>query len=141
MPQTVIYNIDELELQETPAFQVMEENTFLGWLQLCKEGDVGKVFRIQKQMQLVEHFIKAEPRIQPVKSALSDVKEFIQEDKEKSLPSGEMIVSETLAHIYRQQKKYQLSIDTYKKLSLVNPEKNTYFARLIKEVEKESEKI
>jgi hypothetical protein len=48
-----------------------------------------------------------------------------------------MIVSETLAKIYYQQKKYSLCIDTYRQLSLVNPEKSTYFASLIKKIEKE----
>ncbi|MCG6187961.1 hypothetical protein [Maribellus maritimus] len=45
------------------------------------------------------------------------------------------IVSETLATIYLQQKKYEKAISAFEKLSLKYPEKSVYFASRIKEIE------
>jgi hypothetical protein len=48
-----------------------------------------------------------------------------------------LIVSETLAKIYYEQKKYHLAIETYRKLKQVQPDKGSYFNALIKEIERE----
>lgn len=140
MEKTEIFNIEHLE-QELPEIAHWEdEMTFIQWLQLTRNTNVGQLARKKKQLSMIENFIKADPKIQPVRHAISDIKDLELEDKDKPVVKLEMIVSETLAKIYRQQKKYALAIDTYKKLGLVFPEKNSYFARLIKEVKEESER-
>jgi hypothetical protein len=48
------------------------------------------------------------------------------------------IVSETLAEIYHKQGKTSLAINTYEKLCLKFPEKNSYFAARIEKILKES---
>lgn len=48
----------------------------------------------------------------------------------------EFYETETLARIYSEQGFYQRAIDIYKKLILLNPEKNTYFASLIEDLKK-----
>ena len=60
------------------------------------------------------------------------------EDKqliEKSVSEDDELVSETLANIYFEQKKYDKALSAYKKLSLKYPEKSIYFASRIKEIE------
>jgi tetratricopeptide (TPR) repeat protein len=54
----------------------------------------------------------------------------------KSLTEDEELVTETLANIYTKQKKYDKALEAFKKLSLKYPEKNSYFATRIEEIEK-----
>ncbi|HZH87786.1 MAG TPA: hypothetical protein VFD78_01270 [Chitinophagaceae bacterium] len=52
-----------------------------------------------------------------------------------SIRLDEEIVSESMAHVYMKQEKWSQAIEIYKKLSLRNPEKSSYFAEQIKELE------
>ena len=54
----------------------------------------------------------------------------------KSLLESDELITETLANIYCQQKKYDKALDAFKKLSLKYPEKSIYFAARIEEIEK-----
>ena len=54
----------------------------------------------------------------------------------KSLVESDELITETLANIYAEQKKYDKAVDAFKKLSLKYPEKSAYFALRIKEIEK-----
>ena len=54
---------------------------------------------------------------------------------EKSTSENDEIITETLANIYFQQKKYEKASEAYQKLSLKYPEKSIYFASRIKEIE------
>jgi len=55
---------------------------------------------------------------------------------EKSLAEPDDMVTETLANIYMQQKKYDKALEAFQKLSLKYPEKNSYFATRIEEITK-----
>lgn len=139
--QEITYQIEELELQpEAGEDMLPDEMTFIEWLKACSDDDLQKRLNIRKQQDIIGKFIQSEPKIQPVKYALHDAKDFVQEDKDKPSQNSAFIVSETLAGIYRQQRKYDLAIDAYQKLSLLYPEKNVYFAALVKQIEKESDK-
>ena len=54
----------------------------------------------------------------------------------KSDLENDEIITETLAMIYFQQKKYDKALDAFRKLSLKYPEKSVYFATRIEEIEK-----
>jgi hypothetical protein len=81
--------------------------------------------------QLIDKFIKQEPRITPSKSAFYSPVNMAK----RSIIEPEDLVSETLANIYAQQGNFQKAISFYTKLSLRFPEKSRYFAALIKELE------
>jgi hypothetical protein len=52
----------------------------------------------------------------------------------KSIEDHNEIVSETLARVYADQGNVQKAIQVYEKLSLLYPEKNTYFAALVEKL-------
>ena len=54
---------------------------------------------------------------------------------ERSTAEDDELITETLANIYLQQKKYTKAIYAFEKLSLKYPEKSIYFATRIKEAE------
>ena len=86
----------------------------------------------RKEDFIVEKFIREEPQIKPPKSDKLD-----NENKaRKSAEDINDLVSETLAHIYTDQMLFYKAVETYKKLSLKFPEKSTYFADQIRELEK-----
>ncbi len=86
----------------------------------------------QQQSALIDRFIIANPRIEPVREQGNIVPPDISK-----LPAEETegLVSETLAGIYVKQGYYSRAIDIYEKLSLKYPGKSTYFASLILEVQ------
>lgn len=132
------YNLEEVFVAEKLPEPLPEVDTFLGWLESSKSERFEKRSQIRQQRSLIDNFIQNDPKIQPVRGVLHDIS-LVQEDKESPVPKAEMIVSETLAKIYYQQKKYQMAMETYEKLGLVYPEKSAYFARLIDKIEKETE--
>jgi tetratricopeptide (TPR) repeat protein len=84
------------------------------------------------KVALIEKFIETEPRIsKPTKTSFFSPQEMAK----KSIEENDEIVSETLAKIYSEQGDTARAIRIYKKLSLLNPDKNTYFAALIKNLE------
>ena len=52
----------------------------------------------------------------------------------KSASENDELITETLANIYLEQKKYDKALEAFKKLSLKYPEKNSYFVTRIDEI-------
>lgn len=103
------------------------------------EYDLGHLEEIpagkQKQISnvdLIDKFIKEEPRIVP-KPTFFDPLDVAR----NSLLDNESVVSETLAEIYYKQGNLSKAMKIYKKLSLVNPQKSSYFAAQIEKIRKE----
>ncbi len=85
----------------------------------------------KKDFSLIDKFITEEPRISHPKR---DFYNPINMAENSSLDKVE-IVSETLAKIYITQGLYEKSLKIYKKLYLDNPEKSSYFAAQIENLE------
>jgi len=83
---------------------------------------------------LIDKFIREEPRITPSKSTFYSPANMAK----KSVVEPEDLITETLANIYAQQGNFQKAIHFYEKLSLKFPEKSRYFAALIDELKKKS---
>lgn len=84
---------------------------------------------------LISKFIETDPRISPpTKAAFFSPVDMAR----KSVEDRDDVVSETLAKIYAAQGDVQRAIRIYNKLSLLYPEKNSYFAALIETLENPS---
>lgn len=89
----------------------------------------------QRQLEIIENFIRKEPRIAPVRGRLGEPAE--QEDlalRSQPAPIIGGLVTESFAKILCKQGKYSKAIDIYEKLALKNPDKTAYFAAKISEI-------
>ena len=88
----------------------------------------------------VSTFFQFEDRLDVLAEELSTAKIKVAEDeseKENDVPEykGEKIVSETLAGIYFNQKKYEEAVTVYTELMKKHPEKEDYYTQKIVEIE------
>ncbi len=140
----------ELELGTPLPFQRNEKHSFLEWLQLSsvKPQKTGKkvpkksadipgdmVFPIpeesekKKKFELIDRFLEENPKIVPQEKEHAPV-----EIKGSAKIDSEELMTETLAKVYLEQKKYKKALQAYKILSLKYPEKSSFFASRIKAV-------
>ena len=85
-------------------------------------------------MDLIDSFIATNPKINP---AVGDTYSNIAME---SVIENESLMTETLAHVYVEQKKYQKAITAFTVLSLKYPEKSSFFALQIEAIKKLQEK-
>lgn len=84
--------------------------------------------------QLIDRFLEKQPSI-----SRPDKSDFFDPNKEaidSTIDDDDFFITETLAQIHRQQGNLNKAIEIYKKLILKNPEKSTYFAAQIQELNK-----
>jgi tetratricopeptide (TPR) repeat protein len=67
-----------------------------------------------------------------------NIPEAVFEMAINSINKQEIMVSESLAEIHAKQGRFEKAIEIYRKLSLQNPEKKTYFAAKINHLNKEN---
>lgn len=145
----------ELEIGKPLPFTKKEKYSFTEWLQLTsaapiergpikeddkdssldhkiavEEEDDDDELAKRKKFDLIDKFIENNPKIVPrEKIDKVDISESLKMDKNE-------LMTETLARVYLEQKKYKKAIQAYKILSLKYPEKSSFFADRIKTVEK-----
>ena len=87
---------------------------------------------------LIDRFLNSQPgKIKPDKPLLEKYSgELHEQVVARSLSEDDNLVTETLAMIYFNQKKYDKALEAFRKLSLKYPEKSIYFASRIEEIEK-----
>ena len=128
----------QLGIGKPLSFTKSEKHSFVEWLQLTseettKEIDVVEPVEIDKKrkFELLDKFIENNPKIVPkeVSQAKVDIKDSVRMDKNE-------LMTETLAKVYLEQKKYKKAIQAFKILSLKYPEKSGFFADQIRAVKK-----
>ena len=138
--------LSQIEEQErTPADQVLlfepsSSVDYMQWLLADDQKSETPQAGFQHQ-ELIDSFIelksersRRKPKMEPSKSD-HDLNTTIEEEKnDKSLDSS--YFTETLAHVYIKQKRYEKALEIIKTLSLKYPEKNIYFADQIRFLEK-----
>ena len=127
---------------ESESYGVDEKRSFVSWFDVLghsvpEEGaETGhtmedeKSLKIEMQRQLIDDFISSDPRIPPAREERDT--EDISKD---SVLEKDGLFTETLARIYIKQGYYSKAIFIYRELSLKFPEKSSYFARQISEIE------
>lgn len=135
-----------LEIGKPLDFNSNETHSFMEWLQLSstprpisrKKAAIPSAIKKNKQsaienkLKLIDRFIENNPKIPPAGDNAQNkgnlAKEVVVEKSE--------LMTETLARVYLEQKKYKKAIQAYKILSLKYPEKSGFFADQIKAVKK-----
>jgi len=90
----------------------------------------------KNQIQIINDFIKASPSIKRMTSNVVKADQKQKDLSETSVVMDKNLVSENLANIFIMQGKTNKAIDIYKKLIWRFPQKKTYFANRIKELQK-----
>ena len=138
-----------LEVGKPLEFNKRETHSFAEWLKITSFKPIIREDREienqpiekdakAKKFDLIDKFIEANPKIQPVKKD-APLHNLAQSESLKS----DSLMTETLARIYVEQKNYSKAIQSYKILSLKYPEKSGFFAdqiQAIKELQEQNNK-
>ncbi|AOW09310.1 tetratricopeptide repeat protein [Flavobacterium gilvum] len=136
----------KLEIGKPLDFSKSETHSFHQWLQLSRiepiirENNQQNNSMLQepepivdeskiKKAALIDKFIETSPKIPPIKpgTVFSPNIDLNKED-------NSYLMTETLAKVYLEQKKYQKAIQAYEILILKYPEKSSLFADRIKDI-------
>nr|WP_233266070.1 tetratricopeptide repeat protein [Myroides fluvii] len=147
---------NKLEIGKPLAFEAGEKYSFQEWLKLSKqqpivrESDAEKDTKqpekeeiaeiitedekkfqksLEQKQALIDKFIETNPKIIPTKKGTASPINI-----ELSLQENTSLMTETLAKIYLEQKKYQKAIQAYEILILKYPEKSSFFANQILDI-------
>jgi hypothetical protein len=128
---------EELEIGKPLSFENNEKHSFSEWLQLTQFALIERnnseniEDEKSKKFDLIDKFIENSPKISPTKETTS-----IPTNIAKSVEEPTHLMTETLAKIYLEQKKYQRAIQAYEILILKYPEKSSFFADRIENIKK-----
>ncbi|WP_445712920.1 tetratricopeptide repeat protein [Flavobacterium sp.] len=131
-------SVEKLEIGKPLPFTPTERHSFQEWLQLTKispivreneEKIIQNDSEKQKKLEIIDKFIEANPKIAPVKENTK-----IPANISKSVEEPTHLMTETLAKVYLEQKKYLKAIQAYEILILKYPEKSSFFADRINEI-------
>jgi len=150
--EEVIPEIEEkLEIGKPITFLQNEKHSFQEWLQLASfkpierieekketfsiENSVQKEEKKQenttdklKKLEIIDKFIETNPKITPARELVETPSKPIETSDTTHL------MTETLARVYLEQKKYSKAIQAYEILILKYPEKSIFFADRIKDI-------
>lgn len=127
---------DVLELGKPLQFVSSEPHSFNEWMQLIaqkpivrEDNQIRKIEKIEEKFNLIDRFIELNPKIKPVDKNAINMDLTMECSTE-----NESLMTETLAKVYLEQKKYENAIKAYRILILKYPEKSGFFADRIKAI-------
>jgi len=133
---------ENLAIGSPLGFSKDEKHSFQEWLQLSRTQPIVREKIIEepisnssieetkkKKAALIDKFIEASPKISPIKQN-SDSSFHMDINK----TDNSYLMTETLARVYLEQKKYQRAIQAYEILILKYPEKSSFFADRIADI-------
>ena len=133
---------EKLAIGKPLDFSKEEKHSFQEWLQLSRIQPIERVKNNNKQedfnenelekkkkIELIDKFIESSPKIPPIDRNATNT--ILVEPKEEN---NSYLMTETLAKVYLEQKKYQRAIQAYEILILKYPEKSSFFADRILDI-------
>ena len=125
---------ENLEIGKPLSFSPSENHSFSQWLQLSTQKTIVRkeIKPIKKELKkedLIDRFIQNNPKIAPLEKGKEFAVPVTQNKQDTAL------MTETLAKVYLEQKKYENAIQAYRILSLKYPEKSGFFADQIKRIQ------
>ncbi|MCI4443152.1 MAG: hypothetical protein JHC39_06545 [Lentimicrobium sp.] len=129
---------ENLGIGKPLGFSINEKHSFQEWLQLSRTQPIEREINYKtstldedkkKKAELIDKFIEASPKISPIKQNTDSP---IHIDVNKT--DNSYLMTETLARVYLEQKKYQKAIQAYEILILKYPEKSSFFADRISDI-------
>ena len=104
----------------------LDKYSFLEWFDILSDDEP----KVEKKFDLIDKFIKNSPKIQFSQEQESDSNIIVDKKLKDEL------ITETLAKIYVNQKKFKKAIKAYEILSLKYPKKSSFFADQIIDIKK-----
>ncbi|CAN1503827.1 hypothetical protein MCETHM1_00577 [Flavobacteriaceae bacterium] len=135
---------NKLELGKPLEFSKEETHSFHQWLQISRIQPIIRDTTIEnasmatkpiidedkkKKAELIDKFIETSPKIPPIKPGV-----VFSPNIDLNKDDNSYLMTETLAKVYLEQKKYQKAIQAYEILILKYPEKSSFFADRIKDI-------
>ena len=152
VPDTVKIAEENLEIGKPLDFSVNEKHSFQEWLNLSRTEPIDRTNENpkeeiketaesiaeakaieeekKKKAELIDKFIETNPKISPVKQTTTAPAAQFDLNKEEN----SYLMTETLARVYLEQKKYTKAIQAYEILILKYPEKISFFADRISDI-------
>ena len=125
---------DILELGKPLEFTTTEKHSFQEWLQLSRFNPIDRGQDIispkLKHESIIDKFIAANPKI-PALQKTAFIPIINANEPEKT-----HLMTETLAKVYLEQKKFDKAVQAYEILILKYPEKSSFFAIQISNIKK-----
>ena len=123
--------LGDLEIGKPLSFAPNENHSFNQWLQLSIKKTIVRTKREEikntpNKERLIDQFIENKPKIAPLEKGKIYTTVVDKNRQDAAL------MTETLAKVYLEQKKYENAMQAYKILSLKYPEKSGFFADQIK---------
>ena len=141
---------ETLGLDKPLEFTKKDTHSFTEWLQLSKATPINRAedndtikepkeddeLAKEKNFELIEKFIEKGAKLLPQQKANDASRQKTEKINlaEPFTQSPDTLMTETLAKVYMQQKKYKKAIQAYNILILKNPEKSGFFADQIRAI-------
>ena len=136
----------KLDIGKPIDFSKSETHSFHQWLQISRiqpivreipKAETSKPIEPEpvideskkKKAELIDKFIETSPKIPPIKPGI-----VFTPNLDLNKEDNSYLMTETLAKVYLEQKKYQKAIQAYEILILKYPEKSSFFADHISEI-------
>ena len=120
----------DLTIGKPIQFKSSDSYSFHQWLQLSTKKPLQSVVEKKSEKEhIIDIFISNNPKIEPLGKTESVTIEVVANEPNSQL------MTETLAKVYLEQKKFENAIQAYRILSLKYPEKSGFFADQIKRIE------